>query len=329
MASAESEAPEGPATGDAQKAAAAAAAARGAGVVAARSTWVRLAVLVAAVQLAGVGAIAGLTYAIVRHHKEVIVVGGALTAQGDPRARPVATSAAMRAWELRHIRLLTVEQLLALRSVTVPLNETAAKVYRIASMEAHGATGGGPPYERVVLHTDTGETLHVTAMRRTRNATGAAHRHAFELPPLPWDDSPLAPVLGAPDNHSAEPSSVVEPAPTMLSLLLDCVFSSRSVFPACASGVSWALSPASERSDGSGRTLELQAQHPDGRTMSRRGVTGTGSDAAQQGGCTTPVGDDLCLGGGAAFYAEDRGVVGASPGQKLCQLYPGACQYSR
>ena len=146
-------------------------------------------------QLAGVGAIAGLTYAIVRHHKEMVVVGGALTAQGDPRARPVATSAAMRAWELRHIRLLTVEQLLALRSVTVPLNETAAKVYRIASMEAHGATGGGPPYERVVLHTDTGETLHVTAMRRTRNATGAAHRHAFELPPLPWDDSPLAPAL--------------------------------------------------------------------------------------------------------------------------------------
>ena len=139
-----------------------------------RSTcWTKIVLLAIAMQLASVGIIAGLTWVIVQHHKEVNVVAGLLVAQGDPRARPVATSAAVHEWGLQHIRLLTVQQLLALQTVRLPRDGPGAKVYHVRGVDVHTPEGSAE-HALVVLHTATGDELHVR-MAPGANATGSTY----------------------------------------------------------------------------------------------------------------------------------------------------------
>ena len=148
------------------------------------STWVKLAVVALAVQLASVGIIAALTWVIVQHHKEVNVLGGVLVAQGDPRARAVATAAAMHEWDLEHVRLLTVEQLRALRSVSVPLNATT-KVYSVSGVEVN-TPDGSLEHARVTLFTHAGDTLHVEESpdAAPTGTTLSFHGTGLTAPPL-------------------------------------------------------------------------------------------------------------------------------------------------
>ena len=143
--------------------------------VTARSTWAKLAVLVVLLQFASVGITAGLTYVIVAHHKEVNVVAGLLTAQGDPRALPVATSAALHEWDIRHVRLLTLAQLRALRSVTVPLNATVTAVHQIRGAVVH-TPEGSLEHSLVVLQTAAGDELHVIPAH-SADAAGSSPSH--------------------------------------------------------------------------------------------------------------------------------------------------------
>ena len=117
--------------------------------------WLGLLVMGTLVQAATVGLIAGLTYVIVQHHKEVVVVGGALTAQGDAAARPVATARVEREYAFMDALQLPLSVLRTLHTAVVPLDATRTAVYRIVGVEAFAADAGSgqPPgaHSRVEL----------------------------------------------------------------------------------------------------------------------------------------------------------------------------------
>ena len=148
--------------------------------------WTKIVLLVIVMQLASMGAIAGITWAIVAHHKEV---------------QSLATSSVMREWGLEHIRLLTVQQLRALQSVTVPMNATAQKVFQVRGLEIHTPEGSAE-HSSVVLYTNTEDTLHVE-MAPGANSTESTFTYEGGLtrPPFStrvrWKVSTCTNLMGA------------------------------------------------------------------------------------------------------------------------------------
>ena len=101
--------------------------------------WIKVGVLFFVLQTLTVSLISGLTYEIVRHHKDTVVKGGVLFSQGDNSGTPLATAAAYSEWEGNDFLYLGLQELNQVKTLIIQghRGKTHAEVHHIKGVEVH------------------------------------------------------------------------------------------------------------------------------------------------------------------------------------------------